>query len=333
MTARRLNRKSMDGPGLAPAQGPMATSRRGGEVTDEAALLVAYDAHLQLLENRPKTTAGTYRSHVKGFLRYMAINYPSVTLSEVTKLQVRAWFLHEANRGIAPVTRSTKLFAVRSFYRFLIAEDMSEENPASLVTLASPVRSRIEFYSDPEADAIIDWVSAQPGLRWQVGRVLLLTLRYTGLRMKELINLRTEEIDLGARRISLVGKGRKPRVIPIPHMLADVLREYLDEIRPSLPKSPYLFANPRGNRSLRGRYGPRALHNLVVEAGNSGGVGGRHFAHRWRHTYATSLIRRGVDIHVVQRLMGHSNIATTTRYLHLSDADLIEAIDRAFPES
>ena len=53
--------------------------------------------------------------------------------------------------------------------------------------------------------------------------------------------------------------------------------------------------------------GPRALHNLVVEAGTSAGVTGRHFAHRWRHTYATSLVRRGEDIHVVQRLMGHSN--------------------------
>ena len=333
MAARRFNRESVDSPELALARGPMPTSRLGSEVPDEAMLLDGYDAHLQLLENRPKTTAGTYRSHVKGFLRYMAINYPAVALSEVTKLQMRAWFFHEANRGIAPVTRSTKLFAVRSFYRFLIAEDLSEENPASLVTLASPVRSRIEFYSDPEADSIIEWTSAQPGLRWQVGRVLLLTFRYTGLRMKELVNLRTEEVDLEARRISLVGKGRKPRVIPIPHLLADTLREYLDEIRPNLPTSSYLFANPRGNRSLRGRYGPRALHNLVVEAGTSAGVAGRHFAHRWRHSYATSLVRRGEDIHVVQRLMGHSNIATTSRYLHLSDADLIEAIDRAFPQS
>ena len=86
-----------------------------------------------------------------------------------------------------------------------------------------------------------------------------------------------------------------------------MLREYLDEIRPKLPTSSYLFANPRGNRSLRGRYGPRALHNLVVEAGTSAGVAGRPFPHRWRHSYATSLIRRGEDIHVVQRLMGHSN--------------------------
>jgi integrase/recombinase XerD len=309
----------------------MAMSRLGSEVTDEAALLDGYEAHLRLLENRPKTTADTYRSHLKGFLSYLATAHPSVTLSGVTPFHVRAWLLHEATRGIEAITRSNDLFALRSFYRFLIAEGLSEENPASLVTLPSPIRPRIEFYSDPEADAIIEWASTQPGLRWQVGRVLLLTLRYTGLRMKELVNLRTEEVDVDARRISLVGKGRKPRVIPIPHLLADVLREYLEELRPSLPESAYLFANPRGNRSLRGRYGPRALHNLVVEAGTSAGVAGRHFAHRWRHSYATSLVRRGEDIHVVQRLMGHSNIATTSRYLHLSDADLIEAIDRAFP--
>ncbi len=85
MAARRFNRESMDSPGLALAQGPVPMSCLGGEIVDEAMLLDGYDAHLQLLENRPKTTAGTYRSHVKGFLRYLAINYPSVTLSEVTK--------------------------------------------------------------------------------------------------------------------------------------------------------------------------------------------------------------------------------------------------------
>ncbi len=71
----------------------------------------------------------------------------------------------------------------------------------------------------------------------------------------------------------------------------------------------------------------------AVIVGASAGVAGRHSPHRWRHGHATSLVRRGEDVHVVQRLMGHSNIATTTRYLHLSDADLIEAIDREFPES
>ena len=71
--------------------------------------------------------------------------------------------------------------------------------------------------------------------------------------------------------------------------------------------------------------------SLCTLHGTSAGVAGRHFAHRWRHTYATSLIRRGVDIHIVQRLMGHSNIATTSRYLHLLDTDLLDALDRAYP--
>jgi site-specific recombinase XerD len=120
-------------------------------------------------------------------------------------------------------------------------ESKSEENPASLATLPSPVRPRVEFYTEPEADAIIEWAGAQPGLRRQVGQVLLLTLRYTGLRLKELVTLRTEEVDLVARRISLVGKGRKPRVVPIPRPLETALREYLDEMRPRLPASTYLL--------------------------------------------------------------------------------------------
>jgi site-specific recombinase XerD len=70
---------------------------------------------------------------------------------------------------------------------------------------------------------------------------------------------------------------------------------------------------------------------LVQRAGTEGSVTGRRFPHRWRHSYATSLLRRGADTHVVQRLLGHANIATTTRYLHLSDADLSDAVDKAFP--
>jgi site-specific recombinase XerD len=112
-----------------------------------------------------------------------------------------------------------------------------------------------------------------------------------------------------------------------------VLTAYLDELRPLLTPSPYLFVNPDGlpDCSVTGRYGARAVHRLVDHAGRGAGLPGRHFPHRWRHTYATSLVRRGVDIHVIQRLMGHSNITTTTRYLHLSDADLLAAVDKAFP--
>ncbi len=132
---------------------------------------------------------------------------------------------------------------------------------------------------------------------------------------------------------SVVGKGDKPRIVPIAPPLVPILDAYLTTVRPELSKSPFFFANPSSHRGDRydGRIGPTCVANLVRRAGTEAGVVGRHFPHRWRHTYATSLLRRGADIHVVQRLMGHANIATTTRYLHLSDADLSEAVDKAFP--
>ena len=101
-----------------------------------------------------------------------------------------------------------------------------------------------------------------------------------------------------------------------------------------LPKSPFVFANPATpRRSLHyGSYCLRTVQELVADAGSKAGVSGRHFPHRWRHTYATSLLRRRVDIHLVQRLLGHSNIVTTARYIHLADADLADAVDMAFPE-
>ena len=74
-----IDRESLEAAGLGPAQGPVPMSQLGGEVVDEAALLDGYEAHLRLLEDCSKATVATYLSHVKGFLRYMAINYPSVT--------------------------------------------------------------------------------------------------------------------------------------------------------------------------------------------------------------------------------------------------------------
>jgi integrase/recombinase XerD len=134
-------------------------------------------------------------------------------------------------------------------------------------------------------------------------------------------------------RLSVVGKGDKPRIVPIARPLVPILDDYLRTLRPELPSSAFFFANPSAHRGERyhGRLGPPTVAKIVGRACTGAGVAGRHFAHRWRHSYATSLLRRGVDIHVVQRLLGHSNIATTIRYLHLSDADLTEAVERAFP--
>jgi site-specific recombinase XerD len=127
------------------------------------------------------------------------------------------------------------------------------------------------------------------------------------------LTLTLTQVDLGARRISVIGKGNKPRLIPIPPALTPVLKEYRCVLRPVLASSPYVLVNPRSHEANLGRYAGRPVYELVRRAGE--GVSGRHFPHRWRDSYATSLLRHGEDIHSAQRLLGHSNIATTIRYL------------------
>lgn len=91
--------------------------------------------------------------------------------------------------------------------------------------------------------------------------------------------------------------------------------------------------NSRPNSTHHRRYATRSIHTIVKDAGSGAGVPGNHFAHKWRHTYATSLLRRGVDVHKVQRLLGHGSLAITERYLHLVIDDLADAVNAAFPAS
>jgi hypothetical protein len=188
-------------------------------------------------------------------------------------------------------------------------------------------------YSEAEAEAILAWAAGQPDLRWRVGHPILATFRYTGLRLSELVHLRLDQVDMDARRISLIGKGRKPRLVPIPPPLMPILDEYLTVLRPTLPSSSLVFANPNANPLLQyyGSYCPRSVATLVEDAGKAAGIEGRHFPHRWRHSYATSLLRRRVDIHLVK---GSWGIPTSRRPHGICtyDTNVADAVDVACPE-
>ncbi|MGH9918811.1 MAG: tyrosine-type recombinase/integrase [Nitrososphaerales archaeon] len=154
-------------------------------------------------------------------------------------------------------------------------------------------------------------------------------------RLGELVTLRLADLDLDANRLSVTGKGNKRRTVPIPPVLSPILHAYVAQVRPTLADSPFVFVNPRSHthRAHHGSFAACAVEDLVHQAGEGAAVSERHFPHRWRDILnTTSLLRRGVDIYKVKRLLGHAKLVTTERYLHLSDDDLADAVDQAFPE-
>ncbi len=194
-------------------------------------------------------------------------------------VHVKAYLLALAARGIFPATRSSALFALRSFYEYLRAEDLVALNPTRGNKVPGARKARTEIYTDTEAEQILAWAVDQPGVRGQVGHAVLPTLRYTGLRRNEIAMLRLDQVDLDARRISLVGKGDKARIVPIAPPLVPVFDDYLTSLRPVLAKSAFFFVNPSAHHGERykGRYGPMTVAKLIQRAGTGAGVTGRHF--------------------------------------------------------
>jgi site-specific recombinase XerD len=148
-------------------------------------------------------------------------------------------------------------------------------------------------------------------------------LRYTGMRSVELRSLRLDDLDLDRGEVMVRSKSAAARPVLIPRPLRPILQTYLDEIRPVTPVSPLLLVNPhRRNSTAEHGFGSEAIYREVELAGQRAGVAGRHHPHRWRQTYATELVRAGIDIHVVQRLLGHRSISATIGYAHLAVDDL-----------
>ena len=123
--------------------------------------------------------------------------------------------------------------------------------------------------------------------------------------------------------------------VPAPADQPDILTAHLDHylrvVRPTLPDSALLFTNPCGQQDGQPLTG-RALLDLCRRAGATTAIAGPHTALRWRHTYASASLARGVDLYAVSRLLGHARVETTQRYLHLNTGQLTDAIRRAYPQ-
>lgn len=293
-------------------------------------LLHGYMAHVRAVEGKALRTADSYGRDVKLYLQFLSDDANSPPADLATEETIIGYLIDQERRGLSAATRRRAVFALRSFYRWLGNPDHT--NPAVKVRPPGSTLPRAEFYTDAQADRILDHVRDTPGLRARVADAVLATFRYAGLRNTELISLRMHEIDPDARRLQIRGKGSKERLVPIPPVLAEILRHYIDDVRPRLPESRHLFVNPNSQPrgQWAGRFSTWTMDRLVRELTEGAGVPGRHHPHRWRHTYATALLRGGADIHTVQRLLGHASIQTTLRYLHLVDDDLRADVDRVF---
>lgn len=267
---------------------------------------------------------GNYaRGEEKGFFQFLKQRGVR-SLRDVDRDILREYVGWLMERGIVKRSIARKLSAIRSFYRYLLREDIIQESPIALShgrgsrmeSFSLKLDKRIpEFLSLDEINKLLE--APDPTKLLGLRDKAFLELFYaSGLRVSELVSLDVGQVNLENREIRVWGKGSKERITLMGVPAAGAIKNYLVNGRPQLAgnrKTDALFLNNDGGR-LTARSVQRILASLAVQAGIKKNV----HPHMLRHTFATHLLNGGADLRVVQELLGHADLSSTQIYTHVT---------------
>lgn len=260
------------------------------------------------LKNVTPKTVLWYETAFQALTRTVTVSGPK----DLTKSLLQDFVVRLRERGLSPVSCNTYIKALNAFFAWLHAEG----HLRAVLTL-SPQRTEKRVIQTLSNDQLRRFVAYKPKTmaQWRA-YVLACTLLDTGIRIEEALTLRHGDGDLDNLLLKVRGKGRKERIVPFSFELRRVLFRWAQMTEPQLWHSEWLFATRAGTR-LGQRNALRAHYALLRRLGipKSG-------FHRLRHTFATSYLQNGGDVVRLSRVLGHSQITTTMRYLHLVTADL-----------
>ena len=251
----------------------------------------------------------------------------------INQNQVMEYILHLKSQSYAEATVARKVAAVKSFFSFMQAEGRLKANPTE--QLASPKVGKMlpKPLSVQEIDELLEQPARRSTPEAKRDRAMLELMYATGLRVTELVSTDVTDAQLEGDKpyVRLVGKGNRERQIPLLEQPAQELSEYIRFARPRLVgerDETALFVNRRGERLTR-----QGFWLILKGYASEAGIRGRVTPHTLRHSFATHMLRGGMDIHKVQELLGHANISTTQVYTQVSREHIREAYEKAHPRA
>ena len=296
----------------------------------------AFRSYLQVSRRCSPHTLKSYSEdllQVEAFLRHGPEAVGS--WEEVTHRHLRRFLLHLSDAGYARRSCARKLAAIRSFFRYLVRSGRLERNPATGVhsprldrplPRAAPAAAIEELLEKPDRGSPL-------GLR---DAALLETLYSTGVRVSELVQLTVEAVTACRGSLRVTGKGQKERTVFLGRAALETLGEYLRSARPALlagrrkgTREPAaLFLNKAGTP-----LSDRSVRAIVSRHAAAAGIPEGLTPHSLRHSFATHLLENGADLRAVQEMLGHSSLATTQIYTHVTRERLRRVYEAAHPRA
>jgi integrase/recombinase XerC len=288
--------------------------------------------YLRLQKNYSEYTIEAYTRDLYQFVSQISGSCEDTDIDKFNRATIRDYLYLLSTLGLARKSIARKLASLKSFGKFLVLAGVLIDNPASHIRTPKVESKEPVFLSIEEIDNSIRALTGNDMLTLR-NRAILEVLYSTGIRLSELFGLTLDNVDFHNDVIRVLGKGKKERVVPIGRMAVNALKEYLPQRQINLMKwgrldEKALFINRSGSRlSRRGiQLSVSAILRRISHK--------EHLSpHVLRHSFATHMLDNGADLRAVQELLGHSSLATTQGYTHVTMERLAKAYRQAHPRA
>jgi integrase/recombinase XerC len=298
------------------------------------AILDEFDDFLSLQRGRSAHTRRAYLGDLRSLFAFLDERAPGAGLRGLSLPVLRSWLAAGAGAGAARTTLARRTSAVKAFTAWALRQGLLTDDPAARLLTPKTRRTLPAVLRQDQALAAMSAAKSgcQQGDPLALRDRLIVELLYaTGIRVSELCGLDVDDVDTGSRVLRVLGKGDKQRTAPFGEPAADALDAWLADGRPALvtaQSGAALLLGVRGRR-LDVRQARTVVHQTVAAVDGAPDMG----PHGLRHSAATHLLEGGADLRVVQELLGHSSLATTQLYTHVTVARLRAVHDRAHPRA
>jgi integrase/recombinase XerD len=262
---------------------------------------------------------------------FFETHYPGVTPDNVKLVHLRKFVEWMNEKGVSPRTQARTISGIKSFYKFLLIEEVVENDPTTLLESPRIGRKLPDVLNDEEINILIESVdlSKPEGLR---NKAILETLYSCGLRVSELVNLRLSNLHFEQEFVKIAGKGEKERLVPISKRAMEHIKKYMVGYRKKLKidksSENILFLNRRGRKLSR-----VMIFTIIKNLAEKNHIEKSISPHTFRHSFASALVQGGADLRAVQEMLGHESILTTEIYTHLDKEFLKETVNKYHPRA
>lgn len=294
----------------------------------EPELITGFLEYLTFQKKYSGHTATSYETDLNQFSSYVQQQYQIDSIHQVNHSVIRSWMVELLNAGNDPRSVNRKLSALKTFYKYLLKENIVQNNPLLKVQAPKTSKKLPAFVEEKGMEILLEkelFTNDFAGLR---NKLIIELLYCTGIRLSELLGLLESDLDFSRKTLKVLGKRNKERIIPMVTELEKSINNYL-----SL-KSESGFSNPELLCSNKGvKLYPKFVYLVVNRFLSMVTTIDKKSPHVLRHTFATHLLNKGADLNAIKELLGHANLSATQVYTHNSIERLKNVHKQAHPKS